>query len=82
VNKGFFKFGGCDCPGCKLPTEFKAYAIEGKGMKGNKFPSWCCQECGEPIGWLGRFFSYVLPFRPFKHVCKSDPYHDSNNWGV
>ena len=25
-----------------------------------KYPSWCCQKCGEPIGWLGRFiFSFL-----------------------
>jgi len=35
-----------------------------------KFPSWCCQQCGESIGWLGRFFSYILPFHPFKHNCE------------
>ena len=22
-------------------------------QKQNKFPSWCCQKCGEPIGYLG-----------------------------
>jgi hypothetical protein len=21
-------------------------------------PSWCCQKCGEPIGWLGRLFRF------------------------
>jgi hypothetical protein len=27
-----------------------------------KYPSYCCQKCGELIGWIGR----VLPF----HKCK------------
>jgi len=27
-----------------------------------KYPSYCCQKCGELIGWLGR----VMPF----HKCK------------
>lgn len=27
-------------------------------------PSWCCQKCGNRIGWIGRF---VLPFL---HKCK------------
>jgi len=26
------------------------------------FPSYCCQKCGELIGWLGR----IMPF----HKCK------------
>lgn len=25
------------------------------------FPSWCCQSCGEHIGWLGRIMSVLLP---------------------
>ena len=29
-------------------------------------PSWCCQKCGENIGWLGRFVF------PFLHKCKED----------
>jgi hypothetical protein len=29
-------------------------------------PSWCCQKCGENIGWLGRFVF------PFLHKCKGD----------
>lgn len=29
-------------------------------------PSYCCQKCGERIGWLGRFFQFIhLP----THVC-------------
>jgi hypothetical protein len=30
-----------------------------------KYPSYCCQKCGELIGWLGR----VMPF----HKCKDKP---------
>jgi hypothetical protein len=29
-------------------------------------PSWCCQKCGENIGWLGRFVFTFL------HKCKED----------
>jgi len=35
----------------------------------NKFPSWCCQKCGEHIGWLGRLFTALLPFW---HKCKDE----------
>jgi hypothetical protein len=48
-------------------------------MSQKKFSSWCCQECGEPIGWLGRFFSFILPGR--WHKC-DDIYQDKDNWGV
>lgn len=27
------------------------------------YPSWCCQKCGEEIGWIGRFLL------PFLHRC-------------
>jgi len=27
-------------------------------------PSWCCQKCEKPIGWIGRFLF------PFLHPCK------------
>lgn len=33
--------------------------------KKSKYPSYCCQKCGEEIGWVGRFlFSGML------HECK------------
>lgn len=25
-----------------------------------RLPSWCCQKCGRPAGWLGRVFCGVL----------------------
>ena len=28
-----------------------------------KYPSYCCQNCGELIGWIGR----IMPF----HKCKA-----------
>ena len=28
------------------------------------WPSWCCPQCGDPIGWFGRIFSF-LRFKPF-----------------
>lgn len=43
-----------------------------------KFPSWCCQHCGEHIGWLGRIIQKILPNW---HNCP-DPYTDKNNWGA
>jgi hypothetical protein len=33
-------------------------------MNKTKYPSWCCQKCGEQIGWLGRFLFQ------FFHKCK------------
>ena len=48
-------------------------------MKKNKvFPSWCCQECGEHIGWIGRFFQAIIPRY---HKCP-DPHLDEDNWGI
>ena len=29
-----------------------------------KYHSWCCQKCGEPIGWVGRFL-----FGGLFHTC-------------
>jgi len=29
------------------------------------FPNWCCQKCGEPIGYLGRFVELI--FRGHEH---------------
>ena len=26
-----------------------------------KHPSYCCPNCGEQIGWLGRFFNFFIP---------------------
>jgi len=39
-------------------------------MEQIKFPSYCCQKCGENIGWLGRILK-------FTHKCKK-----SNGLGV
>jgi len=25
----------------------------------NNYPSYCCQKCGEQIGWTGRFFQFI-----------------------
>lgn len=36
-----------------------------------KYPSYCCQKCGEPIGWLGRFIEFIL-FGFLTHECKPD----------
>ena len=37
--------------------------IEHFGVTMNKYPSYCCQKCGELIGWLGRIIKF--------HKCKS-----------
>jgi len=34
-----------------------------------KFPSWCCQKCGEHIGWIGRVLTALLPFW---HKCREE----------
>ncbi len=34
-----------------------------------RYPSWCCQECGEPIGWLGRFLELLTIAK--WHKCDS-----------
>ena len=28
-------------------------------MTASKTPSYCCQSCGELIGWLGRLFQFM-----------------------
>lgn len=37
----------------------------------SKQPIYCCQKCGETIGWLGRFIEFIS-FGLVKHVCKSE----------
>ena len=34
-----------------------------------RLPAWCCQQCGEPIGYLGRAVDFLLGY-----VC--GPLHD------
>ena len=36
----------------------------------SKYPSYCCQDCGECIGWLGRFVEWIY-CGLIKHKCKS-----------
>lgn len=36
-----------------------------------KYPSYCCQNCGVMIGWLGRFFQWIPGFHRFKD-CKKE----------
>jgi hypothetical protein len=39
------------------------------------YPSFCCQECGEIIGWVGRFFQLIKVFDLIGlplHRCRSD----------
>ena len=44
----------------------------------NRYPSYCCQKCGDTIGWLGRFFNALLPGW---HKCPPTE-RDPNNWGI
>lgn len=40
-------------------------------------PSYCCQKCGEPIGWIGRAFQWMGASRQMKlHrvECDGKPY--------
>lgn len=32
------------------------------------YPSYCCQHCGEAIGWLGRFMEYLFGTN---HECRT-----------
>lgn len=32
-----------------------------------QYPNYCCQHCGETIGWLGRFIEF---FVGTNHSCK------------
>ena len=36
-----------------------------------KYSSHCCQECGEPIGWIGRFMEWIY-CGFIKHDCHKD----------
>ena len=36
----------------------------------SKYPSYCCQKCGECIGYIGRFVEWVY-CGLIKHECKS-----------
>lgn len=38
-------------------------------MSDNKYPSWCCQRCGDRIGYLGRFVEIL--YMPFLWLSKS-----------
>ena len=44
-------------------------AIPDKAKRMGQFPpKWCCQKCGEPIGYIGRFFMFFHLFH--KHPKK------------
>lgn len=38
-------------------------------MELKKYPSYCCQKCGEHIGYLGRFVEFIY-CGLIKHECK------------
>lgn len=41
-------------------------------LKYQKYPNWCCQKCGEEIGYLGRFmdWSKLSTLLMIKHKCE------------
>lgn len=58
---------------CIEPCKYDCRPSEGtmnrKTLK-SKYPSYCCQDCGECIGWLGRFVEWIY-CGLVKHKCKS-----------
>ena len=56
------------------------------------YPFYCCQKCGEQIGWIGRFFQFLrVPLhrcetkKPYKpkivvHDCKASEWVNSNEY--
>jgi len=49
-------------------------------MKSEKeYPSFCCQKCGERIGYLGRFVEWIF-FGLIKHDCRE--FKDINEYRV
>ena len=38
-------------------------------MPNNQYPTYCCQRCGEEIGYLGRFLEII--WTPFLWIAKS-----------
>jgi hypothetical protein len=41
-------------------------------IKFPNFPAWCCQKCGEPIGYLGRFmeWTHFADLLLSRHKCR------------
>lgn len=74
--------GSCSCKECSYCygwdmeecwVKCLKHAMEnGKNRKTlkSKYPSYCCQDCGECIGWLGRFVEWIY-CGLVKHKCKS-----------
>jgi len=42
-------------------------------MSDKQYPSWCCQRCGDRIGYVGRFLEFIAT--PILWAAKSI-YHD------
>lgn len=40
-------------------------------MRAKVYPAYCCQECGEPMGYLGRFFEWLLGRDNYKLAHRS-----------
>jgi len=56
---------------CNMPFYERTYIVKIIRPNKTKFPSYCCQNCGEPIGWLGRFIEYIY-CGLIKHECKNE----------
>lgn len=42
------------------------------------YRTWQCQNCGESIGYLGRFFQWLLPEKLHMHKCDGNKTSNSN----
>lgn len=42
-----------------------------------KYPSYCCQKCGENVGYLGKIIEFIyykiFRLKMFKHKCETWP---------
>lgn len=76
----YYANGWADKTPQKITIEklYQSWRIEGlqytkfytnKNHEDNKHPSYCCQKCGECIGWLGRFIEWIY-CGLIKHDCK------------
>ena len=52
-----------DGPAIEWSDGDKWWYLNGERVKN---PSYCCQKCGEQIGWLGRIFNYFVKW----HKCE------------
>lgn len=48
----------------------------GRAPKQTRYPSYCCQRCGEWVGWLGRALNPILRL----HQCGPDKSYSRLHW--